>query len=97
MAPFVEFLLPDRNILLDPLDGVTRGLEGFGANSRVHTLRILRLSEDLPVVIDSVDDAERIATFLPELDVLVQEGLITLEKVQVIAYRHNGQADPDDE
>ena len=76
---------------------VLRGLEGFGANSRVHTLRILRLSEDLPVVIDSVDDAERIATFLPELDVLVQEGLITLEKVQVIAYRHNGQADPDDE
>lgn len=68
---------------------VLRGTLGFGANSRIHTAKILRLSEDLPMVIEIVDQPERIVAFLPELDVLIKEGLVTLERVQVIAYRHS--------
>jgi uncharacterized protein len=64
-----------------------RGLEGFGAHSRLHTTRILRLSEDLPVVVEIVDEAERIESFLPLLDETVAEGMVTLETVRVIAYR----------
>ncbi len=67
---------------------VLRGLMGFGAHSRLHTAKILRLSEDLPIVIEIVDKPERIAAFLPELDGLIEEGLVTLEKVRVLAYRH---------
>jgi PII-like signaling protein len=66
---------------------VLRGLEGFGAHSRLHTTRILRLSEDLPVVIEIVDEALKIEAFLPKLDEMVTEGMVTLEKVRVIAYR----------
>ena len=68
---------------------VLRGCLGFGANSRVHTDKILRLSEDLPLVIEIVDTAEKIAAFLPFLDGIVAEGLVTLEDVRVILYRHN--------
>lgn len=68
---------------------VLRGVLGFGANSRLHTAKILRMSEDLPVVIEIVDKPERIATLLPELDEIITEGLVTLEKVRVIAYRHS--------
>lgn len=68
---------------------VLRGFIGFGANSRIHTSKILRLSEDLPMIIEIVDNEERIQSFLPELDKMINEGLITLEKVQVIIYRHN--------
>jgi uncharacterized protein len=73
----------------DGLAGATvlRGLEGFGAHSRLHTTRILRLSEDLPVVIEIVDEPGRIEEFLPKLDEMVDEGMVTLEKVRVIAYR----------
>ncbi len=67
---------------------VLRGTLGFGANSRIHTAKILRLSEDLPMVIEIVDRADRIEDFLPALDRLISEGLVTLEKVRVIAYRH---------
>jgi PII-like signaling protein len=66
---------------------VIRGLEGFGAHSRLHTTRILRLSEDLPVVVEIVDEGDRIEAFLPALDEMVVEGMVTLEKVRVIAYR----------
>ena len=66
---------------------VFRGCEGFGAHSRVHTTRILRLSEDLPVVIEIVDAEEKIQAFLPVLDSLVREGLVTVEKATVIFYR----------
>jgi PII-like signaling protein len=66
---------------------VVRGIEGFGADSRLHTSRILRLSEDLPVVIEIVDTPERIDTVLPILDEMVGEGMVTREKVQIIAYR----------
>jgi PII-like signaling protein len=66
---------------------VFRGIEGFGADSRIHTSRILRLSEDLPVVIEIVDTDERIQRILPLLDEMVSEGLVTLERVEIIAYR----------
>jgi uncharacterized protein len=68
---------------------VLRGTLGFGATSRIHTAKILRLSEDLPMVVEIVDKPERIAQFLPELDKIMGEGLVTLEKVRVIVYRHN--------
>ena len=67
---------------------VTRGIMGFGKNSRIHTAKILRLSEDLPMVIEIVDRPDRIEAFLPELEALIAEGLVTLEKVRVIVYRH---------
>ncbi len=68
---------------------VLRGFLGFGANSRIHTSKLLRLSEDLPVVIEIVDAPDKIQAFLPVLDGMIKEGLVTLEKVEVIAYRHN--------
>ena len=66
---------------------VLRGIEGFGADSRLHTARILRLSEDLPVVIEIVDSTEQIDRVLPVLDEMVAEGMVTVERVEVIAYR----------
>ena len=66
---------------------VLRGTMGFGAKSRIHTAKILRLSEDLPIVIELVDTAEKIQKILPLLDEMVGDGMVTLEKVQVIAYR----------
>ena len=66
---------------------VVRGIEGFGATSRLHTTRILRLSSDLPIVIEIVDSAERIQRLLPILDEMVTDGLITQEKVHIITYR----------
>jgi PII-like signaling protein len=66
-----------------------RGLMGYGAASRIHTAKILRLSEDLPVIVEMVDSQEKIASFLPVIDEMVQEGLVTVEKVQVMMYRHN--------
>ncbi|MCF7907472.1 MAG: DUF190 domain-containing protein [Candidatus Omnitrophica bacterium] len=67
---------------------VLRGLMGFGADSHMHSAKILRLSEDLPVIIELVDTEENLNKLLPFLDETVQEGLITLEKVRVIKYRH---------
>lgn len=72
---------------------VVRGIEGFGKASRLHTTRILRLSSDLPVVVEIVDTDERIDQILPILDEMVGEGLVTLEKVHVIAYRA-GESEP---
>ena|SRR5947209_8328636 len=66
---------------------VIKGFMGFGAKSHLHTAKILRLSEDLPIVIEIVDSEEKINRFLPHLDEMVQDGLITLEKVNVIMYR----------
>lgn len=66
---------------------VLHGTLGFGAHSRIHTAKILRLSEDLPMVIEIVDSPERIAQFLPFVDGMITEGLVTLEKVRVLAYR----------
>ncbi len=66
---------------------VLRGIEGFGASSRLHTARILRLSEDLPVVIEIVDSVEKINTFLDDIDEMITEGLVTSERVDVRMYR----------
>jgi PII-like signaling protein len=70
---------------------VLRGPMGFGAASRIHTMKVLRLSEDLPLVIEIVDTAEAIVGFLPVLDEMVTEGLITTEKVHIVRYRHRPQ------
>jgi uncharacterized protein len=67
---------------------VLRGTMGFGANSRIHTAKILRLSEDLPMVVEIVDEPDKIAAFLPDLDGMIGEGLVTLERVRVLLYRH---------
>lgn len=67
---------------------VIRGIMGYGANSRVHTAKLLELSEDLPIVIEIVDTEENLNKILPFLDEVVQEGLITLEKIKIIKYRH---------
>jgi len=66
---------------------VIRGPMGFGANSRLHTTKILRLSEDLPMIVEIVDAKEKIDELMPHIDEMVQEGLVTLEQVQVIKYR----------
>jgi len=67
---------------------VFRGIMGYGAASRIHSVKLLRLSEDLPVMIEIVDTEEKIDRILPFLDETVREGLITLEKVTVVKYRH---------
>jgi len=64
-----------------------RGLEGFGAHSEVHTAKVLRLSVDLPVVIEIIDSAERIDAFLPIVDDVIDEGLATVERVDMHLYR----------
>ncbi len=74
---------------------VTRAIMGFGKNSRMHTAKILRLSEDLPVVIEIVDRTDRIQAFLPVLDPMIGDGLVTLETIRVVFYRHNGNEKPD--
>jgi len=66
---------------------VLRGVMGFGKHSMVHTAKILRLSEDLPMIVEVVDSLEKIEAFLPLLDELISDGLVTLEKVKVIHYR----------
>jgi hypothetical protein len=68
---------------------VLKGFMGFGCKSHMHTAKLLRLSEDLPVIIEIVDSEEKINQFIPSLDEMVQEGLITLEKANVIMYRAN--------
>ena len=65
----------------------TKGMLGFGHKSRMHAANILRLSEDLPVIIELVDSAEKINAFLPELDGMITDGLVTMEPVRVVLYR----------
>jgi PII-like signaling protein len=64
-----------------------RGLMGYGANSRIHTAKILRLSEDLPIVVEIVDSPEKISALLPLIEEMVGDGLVTLENVRVLQYR----------
>lgn len=71
---------------------VIRGIMGFGATSRIHTSKILRLSEDLPIVIELVDSEEKINKLMPFLDEHVKEGLITMENIKVIKYRHGAKS-----
>jgi len=68
---------------------VLRGVEGFGANSRIHSTRILAISSDLPMLIDIVDSIEYIEKILPFLDEVVKEGLITIEDIEIIKYTNN--------
>ena len=71
---------------------VLRGPMGFGKSSRLHTAKILRLSMDLPIVIEMVDTEDKINSFLPVLDEMMKGGLVTLEKVRVIHYRADESA-----
>jgi PII-like signaling protein len=66
---------------------VLRGMMGYGANSRIHTSKILRLSEDLPIIIEIVDTHEKLTQFLAHIDEVIGEGLATLEKADVLFYR----------
>lgn len=72
---------------------VLRGIEGFGAHSRLHTAKILRLSEDLPIVVELVDTRENIEAFLPLVDHAIVEGLATVERVEVRFYRGGRKAE----
>src|SRR4029453_15871031 len=72
---------------------VLRGPMGFGKSSRMHTAKILRLSMDLPIVIEIVDSEEKIQAFLPALEEMMSGGMVTLERVQVIEYRHVDRAE----
>ena len=74
---------------------VIRGIMGFGASSRMHSAKLLRLSEDLPVIVEIVDTEENINKLMPFLDENVTEGLITLEKVQIIKYRDSSKQKSD--
>jgi hypothetical protein len=71
---------------------VVRAIMGFGATARLHTDKVLRLSLDLPIIVECVDTEERIEAILPELDQMIGGGLITLEKVKVIVYRPQAPA-----
>jgi uncharacterized protein len=89
---------PSWRVLLELLreDGiagatVTRGIAGFGAKSLLHTGNLLRLSGDLPMVIEAVDTQECIDSVLPKIDELLEEGLVTLEKVRVLRYAPSGE------
>ena len=73
---------------------VLRGPMGFGHTSKLHTSKILRLSEDLPLVIEIVDNEEKIKAFLPVLDGMMSSGLVTMEKVQVLQYGEHVKHDP---
>jgi PII-like signaling protein len=66
---------------------VPRGVMGFGKHSIIHTAKILRLSEDLPMIVEIVDSLENIERFLPTLDEMIKDGLVTLEKIRVIQYK----------
>lgn len=90
--PLYEWLV--RKAREQGLAGATvlRGLEGFGAHSRLHTAKLLRLSSDLPIIVEIVDTAEKIEAFLLLVDDAVEEGLATVERVEVHLYR-SGKAE----
>jgi PII-like signaling protein len=67
---------------------VLRGVAGFGAHSRIHTAHVLRLSEDLPIVIEVIDRPDRIEKVMPRLDEMVREGLVVVSDVDIVLYRH---------
>ncbi|HEU4742620.1 MAG TPA: DUF190 domain-containing protein [Meiothermus sp.] len=70
---------------------VFKGFEGFGAHSRIHSAKILQLAEDLPILVEIVDTEDKIRAFIPVLDQMIQEGLVTMEKVEVIRYLPKGK------
>ena len=90
-APLYEWIV--RQARQRGLAGATvlRGVEGYGAHSRLHTAKILRLSEDLPIVIEIIDTRDKIEAFLPIVDAAIPEGLATLERVEIRFYRSGGK------
>jgi PII-like signaling protein len=66
---------------------VVKGFMGFGAHSRIHTAKLLELSQDLPIIVEIVDAPEKIEAFMPELEQMIGDGLITLERAEVLLYR----------
>ena len=88
-VPLYEWIV--RKARAQGLAGATvlRGLEGFGAHSRMHTAKILDLSSDLPIVVEIVDTIDKIEAFLPLLDGAVTDGMATIEKVDIRFYRSN--------
>ncbi|HZD41497.1 MAG TPA: DUF190 domain-containing protein [Terriglobales bacterium] len=86
-VPLYEWIV--RKARENGLAGATvlRGLEGYGAHSRLHTTKVLRLSSDLPIVVEIVDTEEKIELFLPLIDSAIAEGLATVERVEVRFYR----------
>jgi uncharacterized protein len=72
---------------------VIRGIEGFGADSRIHSAHILRLSEDLPIMIEVIDREDRVRKVLPKLDEMVTEGLVCLADVDIVMYRNSRKGD----
>lgn len=66
---------------------VTRGIMGYGADNEIHTAKILRLSDDLPIIIEIIDSEENLMTILPFLDEMIGDGFVTMEKVKIIKYR----------
>lgn len=91
--PLYEWLV--RKAREEGLSGATvlRGLEGFGASSRLHTAKILRLSADLPIVVEIVDTIDKIEAFMPVVDEAVEDGLATLERVEIRFYRSRKKID----
>jgi len=91
--PLYEWIV--RAARLEGLAGATvlRGLEGFGAHSRLHTAKILRLSTDLPIVVEIVDVRAKIEAFLPIVDGAIREGMATIEKVEIRFYRGGDSGD----
>lgn len=86
-APLYEAIVKKARSLHMAGATVLRGPLGFGAKSHLHSSKILRLSSDLPIVIEIVDSEEKIDAFIPHIDTMVTDGLVTLEKVRVIKYR----------
>lgn len=87
--PMADFILEEARRLGLAGASVFRGLGGFGANSRIHSSKILRLSEDLPMVVEIVEHPDKLVPLMELLDEIMTEGMITREPVDVIAYRHN--------
>ena len=85
--PLYEWIV--RKARSDGMAGATvlRGLEGFGTDSHMHTAKVLRLSQDLPIVIEIVDTKEKIQNFITSIDSVIEEGLATIENMQIIFYR----------
>src|SRR6188472_1531945 len=71
-----------------------RAMEGFGAGGRIHSVKVLHLSEDVPIVVEIIDTPERIAAFIPTLDKIVAEGIVTVEKIHMLTYRRNAEGAP---
>ena len=85
--PLYEVIVESARIMGLAGATVMRGELGFGAHSRLHSAKLLHLSEDLPIVIEIIDKPGRVELFLPELDTMIEEGLVTVETVRVFAYR----------